>query len=123
MKRILFILMLVSYIFCACNSASNDKKIIGEWILIEALGMKATDSNFFIRFKEDGTYEQTPIEGADESFKTKITWKMSGDSICQTATFINQPDLEPVNSCYKFTMNDEELTLDFEGMISKYRRK
>jgi hypothetical protein len=108
---------------CSCNSAPTDKKIIGEWILTESLGMKASNSNFFIRFKEDGTFEQTQIEGADELYKTKISWKMSGDSICQTATFINQPNLDPINSCYKFSMNDDELTLDFEGMISKYRRK
>jgi hypothetical protein len=106
----------------SCGEKSN-QSIVGEWILIEAMEQPVTSGDGFIRFNEDGTLEQTEIPGIDPQYKASTTWLQKGDSICQTVTFVNLPEMQPVESCYTFKLDGGNLTLDFEGMTAKYKRK
>jgi len=122
MKLINITAAVLLFTAASCADKSN-QSIIGEWTLIEAMDIPVTKEGGFIRFNKDGSLEQNEITGTDPQYKTSARWAQKGDTICQTATFINMPELQPVESCYTFKLDGSNLTLDFDGMTAKYKRK
>ena len=122
MKLINITLAVLLFSASSCSDKGN-QSIIGEWKLIEAMDIPVTKEGGFIRFNKDGSLEQNEITGTDPQYKTSARWTQKGDTICQTATFINMPELPPVESCYTFKLDGSDLILVFDGMTAKYKRK